>query len=265
MSDVLRIAAAGDLHCTKTTQGQLQAVFEQVAGRADVLVLCGDLTDFGLPDEARALTRELKGIGVPILCVLGNHDFESGNQEEVRLILTESGMTVLDGDVREIKGVAFAGVKGFGGGFGRHTLEPWGEPILKAFVNEAVEESMKLEKALSRVRGKPRVAVLHYSPIADTVVGEPSEIFPFMGSSRLEEPLNRYGVSMALHGHCHRGSPEGRTLTGVPVYNVAMPVLRRMARDEPPFRIFEIPLEAADVSQVMPVIQPAVETPPPPG
>ncbi|HUS65955.1 MAG TPA: metallophosphoesterase [Kofleriaceae bacterium] len=242
-SHVVRIAAVGDLHCTKTAQGQFQPIFAQVAGRADVLLLCGDLTDFGHADEARVLVRELIGVGVPVLAVLGNHDHESGKADEVTAVLDEAGITVLDGGMREVRGVAFVGVKGFGGGFGRRMLEPWGEPTLKAFVQESVDETMKLEKALSRVRGMPRVVLMHYAPIRDTVDSEHAEILPFLGSSRLEEPLNRFRVSMAFHGHAHRGSTDGATSTGVPVYNVAMPLLRRTFRADPPFRVVELNVE----------------------
>ena len=250
MSSV-RVAAVGDLHVTKDSQGKLAPVFAQVAERADVLLLAGDLTDYGTAEEARVLARELAGVGVPVLAVLGNHDYEGGRPEDVTTVLCEAGIAVLDGEVREVKGVAFCGVKGFCGGFARHTLEPWGEGVMKAFVQEAVDETMKLEKALSRVRGKPRVALLHYAPVVGTVAGEPEQIYPFLGSSRLEEPLNRYGVSAAFHGHAHRGSLEGRTLGGVPVYNVAMPLLRRTFRDHPPFRVVEISLEVAE--PVMPI------------
>ena len=243
---VARIAAVGDVHCSRQTQGQLASVFAQVDAAADVLLLCGDLTDYGTAEETRNLLRELSPVTVPILAVLGNHDFESGRQEEVAEILRGAGIVVLDGDVHEAAGVGFAGVKGFAGGFGRHTLEPWGEAGIKAFVQESVDEAMKLEKALSRLRGVPRVAVLHYSPIAATVAGEPPEIVPVLGSSRLEEPLNRYAVTVAFHGHAHRGSPEGRTSAGVPVYNVAMPLLRRTFADRPPFRVVEVSRDAPE-------------------
>jgi Icc-related predicted phosphoesterase len=246
MSGVVRIAAVGDLHCTRTSAGHLQAVFSEVSERADVLVLCGDLTDLGLPEEARVLARELTVVSIPVLAVLGNHDVESGKQEEVTQILEEAGVGVLDGEVREIKGVVFAGVKGFCGGFGRHTLEPWGEPALKFFVQSAVDEAMKLEKALARVRNAPCVAILHYAPVVDTVVGEPPEIYPWLGSSRFEEPLDRFGVTLAVHGHAHRGSPEGRTRSGVPVYNVALPLMRRTQKGAPPFRVFEVSTEPQD-------------------
>jgi Icc-related predicted phosphoesterase len=236
----MRIAAVGDIHCTRSSQGALQALFAEAGRRADVLLLCGDLTDYGLPDEARVLVRELAGIKVPVLAVLGNHDFESGKHDEVQAILTEGGIKLLDGDSVELDGVGFAGVKGFCGGFGRGTLEPWGEDTIKRFVHESVEEALKLEKGLSRLRTTKRVAVLHYAPIAATVEGEPREIFPFLGSSRLEEPLHRYRVDVAFHGHAHRGTAQGRTSAGVPVYNVALPLLKSALAGEPPLRVIEL-------------------------
>ena len=239
----LRIAAVADVHCSKTNQGSLQPVFAAANDLADVLLLCGDLTDYGLPEEARNLVAELQPVRIPIIAVLGNHDYETGNADVVKDILQEGGrMRVLDGDCTEVGGVGFAGVKGFGGGFGRRTLEPWGEAATKAFVQEAVAESLKLESALARLLTPQRVAVLHYAPIEATVEGEPREIFPFLGSGRLEEPLNRYRVAVAFHGHAHRGSPEGTTSAGIPVYNVAMPLLRRTLSEQLPLKIVEIPV-----------------------
>ena len=238
----IRIAAVADVHCSKTTQGALAPVFAAANDAADVLLLCGDLTDYGLPEEARNLVTELAPVRIPIIAVLGNHDYESGNGEAVKEILSEARVRVLDGDSTEVMGVGFAGVKGFGGGFGRRTLEPWGEAAVKAFVHEAVAEALKLESALARLRTSQRVAVLHYSPIEATVEGEPREIFPFLGSGRLEEPINRYRVAAAFHGHAHRGSPEGVTTAGIPVYNVAMPLLRRTHSEQVPLRIVELPL-----------------------
>ncbi|HET7745731.1 MAG TPA: metallophosphoesterase [Vicinamibacteria bacterium] len=229
----LRIAAVADVHCSKAPPGGLGPLFTAAAEKADVLVLAGDLTDYGHPEEARNLAQELSGVRIPVVAVLGNHDCESNAEEEVKRILGEARVHVLDGDGIEIQGVGFAGVKGFGGGFGRRTLEPWGETATKAFVREAVDEALKLESALARLRTPQRVAVLHYSPIEATVEGEPREIFPFLGSSRLEEPINRYNVAVAFHGHAHRGSPEGRTSAGIPVYNVAMPLLKRLGTDLP--------------------------------
>jgi Icc-related predicted phosphoesterase len=242
---VLRIAAMGDVHVSKTSQGMFHALFAQVSSNADVLLLCGDFTDYGLPDEARILARELSVVKVPIIAVLGNHDYESGQQEEIMTILRDAGVTVLDGEATEVDGVGFAGVKGFCGGFGRGALGPWGEDTIKRFVQEAVDESLKLESALARLRTNRRVAMLHYAPIRGTVEGEPPEIFPYLGSSRLEEPINRYRVNAVFHGHAHRGAAEGRTATGVPVYNVAMPLLARINPDRPPFLIVELPLDAA--------------------
>jgi Icc-related predicted phosphoesterase len=240
--DLVRVAAVGDIHVSRTAQPRLQTLFSQVAERADVLVLCGDLCDYGLPEEAHLLAKELSNLKIPMVGVLGNHDFESGQVEEVTKILCEAGIQMLDGDAVEIKGIGFAGVKGFAGGFGRGALGPWGEEIIKGFVREAVNEALKLESALARLRTEQKIAVLHYSPIQATVEGEPVEIFPFLGSSRLEDPLLRYPVQYVLHGHAHRGTPEGKTSNGIPVYNVAMPLLLETYPDQPPFRLLEIPL-----------------------
>lgn len=240
--DLVRVAAVGDIHVSRTAQPRLQTLFSQVAERADVLVLCGDLCDYGLPEEAHLLAKELSNLKIPIVGVLGNHDFESGQVAEVTKILCEAGIQMLDGDAVEIKGIGFAGVKGFAGGFGRGALGPWGEEIIKGFVREAVNEALKLESALARLRMEQKIAVLHYSPIQATVEGEPVEIFPFLGSSRLEDPLLRYPVQYVLHGHAHRGTPEGKTANGIPVYNVAMPLLLETYPDQPPFRLLEIPL-----------------------
>jgi Icc-related predicted phosphoesterase len=239
----LRIAAIGDLHVSKKSYGALQPLFAQISTSADVLVLCGDFTDYGLPDEARVLARELgTAMKIPVIAVLGNHDYEAGKADEIRQILTDAGVTVLDGEATEVRGVGFAGVKGFGGGFGRGALGPWGERAIKAFVQEAIDEALKLETALARLRTQKRVALLHYAPIRGTVEGEPPEIFAYLGSSRLEEPINRYRVNAVFHGHAHRGTAEGRTSTGVPVHNVAMPLLLRTNPDRPPFLIVEVPL-----------------------
>jgi Icc-related predicted phosphoesterase len=252
--NVVRVAAVADLHCAKAmAAGTFQPLFAQVAERADVLALAGDLTDYGLPEEARLLARELAAAKVPVVAVFGNHDFESERAEEVRQILTEGGVTVLDGDSVELLGVGFAGVKGFAGGFGERALQSWGEPILKRFVREAVDEALKLEGALARLRTPQRIALMHYSPIRSTVECEAPEITPFLGSSRLEDPLNRYPVFAVFHGHAHRGSPEGRTANGVPVYNVALPLLRRRYPDQPPFRVIEVPVQPAADRAAAPV------------
>ena len=246
-NDVVRIAAMSDLHCGKESVWTLHATFAQAAQEADVLVLCGDLTDYGLADEARLLVKELQTANrLPIVAVLGNHDFESEQEDDICQILSDGGVRVLDGDSFETHGVGFAGVKGFAGGFGRGALGPWGEKIIKQFVHEAVTEALKLETALARLRTPQRIALLHYSPVRETVEGEPPEIFPYLGCSRLEEPLSRYPVQAVVHGHAHNGSPEGRTARGVPVYNVAMPLLRKRYPHQAPYRILEIEVGAED-------------------
>jgi Icc-related predicted phosphoesterase len=236
----VRLAAVGDIHVTRRSQGALQPLFSEINESAEILLLCGDLTDYGLPDEARVLAKELTAIKIPTIAVLGNHDFESSKQDEVRRIMLDAGVKVLDGEACEIDGIGFAGVKGFVGGFGRGSLAAWGEESIKSFVREAIDEALKLESALASLTTPHRIAVLHYSPIRGTVEGEPPEIFPFLGSSHLEEPLKRYPVDAVFHGHAHVGSPEGRTANGIPVYNVAMPLLQRAFPQQSPFRLVEI-------------------------
>ena len=236
----VRIAAIGDLHFGKSSAGALQPLLSQIATDVDVLVIAGDLTDYGTVEEARGVAKELSGaVRIPIVAVLGNHDFEAGAEREIHQILVDHGIYVLDGDTCEVQGVGFAGVKGFAGGFGRRALGPWGEPIIKQFVHEAVNEALKLESALARLRTDKKIVVLHYAPIEGTVVGEPREIYPYLGCSRLEEPLGRYTVSAVVHGHAHNGAPEGRTTGDVPVYNVALPLMRKLTPEQP-FRIIDI-------------------------
>ena len=207
MKDVVRIAAVGDLHVPRGGHAGLQPMLAAAMASADVLVLAGDITDYGLPEEAKLVAVALQQtVKIPVIAVLGNHDFESGHEAEVTKILVDVGVMVLDGDAQEVEGIGFAGAKGFCGGFGPRALAPWGESSIKNFVHEAVTEALKLESALARLRTPHRVAVLHYSPVVDTVAGEPLEIYPFLGSSRLEDPLNRYPVSAVFHGHVHRGA-----------------------------------------------------------
>jgi Icc-related predicted phosphoesterase len=239
-TNIVRVAAIGDLHHSRNAPtGSLQPLLGQINQSADILVLCGDLTDYGMPDEARALAREMAVIKIPTVAVLGNHDFESSQQAQLKPILADAGITLLDGDSTEILGIGFAGVKGFAGGFGRRALGPWGEDIIKSFVREAVDEALKLESALARLRNDKRIAILHYAPIQETVEGEPLEIFPFLGCSRLEEPLGRYPVTAVFHGHAHHGRPEGRTTKGVPVFNVSMSLMREVF-PERPFRVLDV-------------------------
>jgi Icc-related predicted phosphoesterase len=244
----LRIAALADLHFGRTSTGSLQGLLASIGERADVLLIAGDLTHYGLPEEATALAKELNSVRIPIAAVLGNHDHHSGQAAEILRILTDAGIRVLDGESFDLGGVGVAGTKGFAGGFGQRVLEAWGEETVKAFVREAVEETLKLESALARIQRVPRVALLHYSPILETVIGEPPEIHPFLGSSRLEEPINRYQVVAVFHGHAHHGRLEGRTAAGVPVYNVSVPLMRLHHPDAAPFRLIEIPLESQPTS-----------------
>jgi Icc-related predicted phosphoesterase len=236
----VRVAAVGDLHCRKTSAGLLSPVLSRVNDLADVLLLCGDLVDHGLEEEAHILAKELAVVRVPMIGVLGNHDYQAEGAHMVVRILSKAGVQILDGDAVEVLGIGFAGAKGFVGGFGRGTLGPWGEPAVKRFVQEAIDESLKLEAALMRLRTERRVALMHYAPVRDTCVGEPVEIFAYLGCGRLEEPLHNYPVNVVFHGHAHHGAPEGRTTNGIPVYNVALPLLHATMKDGPPIRVIQI-------------------------
>lgn len=237
VKDTVRVAAVGDLHVGRMSAGAGHRFLPPLPSGTDVLVLCGDLTDRGTEEEARLLARELAVVGVPIVAVLGNHDVESGQEAQVSQVLRDAGVHVLDGDSVEVHGVGFAGVKGFCGGFGRGALGSWGERAVKAFVQEAMDEALKLERALAGLRTPHRVAVLHYAPVRETVEGEPPEIFPYLGSSRLEEPLGRYPVDVVFHGHAHNGRREGRTTGQTPVRNVSLPLLLKQEGEAPPFTV----------------------------
>jgi Icc-related predicted phosphoesterase len=234
------LAAVADLHCNRKAADTTRNLLSAMANGADILLLGGDLCDTGLPEEAEILAQQISILKVPVVAVLGNHDYEAGKAPEITKILSDAGVNVLDGKACEIYGVGFAGAKGFAGGFGERALQPWGETIIKAFVHEAVEEALKLESALAGLRTPKRIALLHYSPIVETVVGESPEIFPFLGSSRLEDPLNRYPVAAVFHGHAHRGSPEGMTKAGIRVFNVAKSLLQNVFVNALPFKIMEI-------------------------
>jgi Icc-related predicted phosphoesterase len=235
----VKAAAIGDLHVTEDSAAPYQKMFEEISNEADVLLLCGDLTNFGKVTEAEILAEDIRHCSIPVLGVLGNHDYECGAHEEVARILHEAGMIILDEQAHEIDGVGFAGVKGFVGGFGRGELAPFGEPEIKAFVDIANNEARKLENGLRSLRTEKAVAVLHYSPIVDTLVGEPIEIFQYLGSQRLADAIDRFdNISFVVHGHAHHGTFEGKTLRGTPVYNVAQFVLRPTLGK--PYAILEI-------------------------
>lgn len=237
----MRIAATADVHYGKHSKGKMQELFATVSREADVLLMCGDLTDYGLPEEAELLAADVRShLRIPVIGVLGNHDFESAQPAAVIKVMEEAGVEMLDGEAVEIDGVGFAGVCGFGGGFGRQMLNAWGEPLIKTFVQEAIDQALRLEQALTKLQSDRRIVLLHYAPIRATVEGEPPEIFPFLGSTRLEEPINRFRVSAAFHGHAHNGTAEGATATGVPIFNVSVPLLQKLSPDKQPFRLFEI-------------------------
>lgn len=218
----LRVAAIADLHVKESEQsGAWRELFAQVGREADVLAIAGDLTDLGTVREAEMLAEDLRSCAIPTVGVLGNHDYECGAVEEVTAILRQAGMKLLDGQAVQVEDVSFVGVKGFAGGFGPRMLGSFGEPAIKAMVAESVAEAMRLENGLRQVRTKQAMVVLHYAPIAETVAGEPLEIFPFLGSSRLAETIDRFPVTAVVHGHAHRGVFAGKTPGGVPVYNVA--------------------------------------------
>jgi Icc-related predicted phosphoesterase len=239
-----RIAAVADIHVKETDQGKWVDYFKEVSAHADVLLICGDLTDTGDEDEAQILANELRACNIPVICVLGNHDYEKGRHKLIRQIIQNANVHVLDGEAIVIGGVGFAGVKGFGGGFDRYLLTMFGEDSNKAFVQEAVDEALHLERALNKLDSEhqvdKKIAVLHYSPIKATVVGEPEEIYPFLGSSRLAEPLIRNNVMAAFHGHAHAGTLEGHiNNSNVKVFNVAKPVLVK-AGYQCPYYLLEV-------------------------
>src|SRR3712207_6713901 len=224
----LRVAAIGDLHVKDDQTAPYRELFGEISRAADVLVLTGDLTDLGKPSEAEILADDLRACTIPVVGVLGNHDYECGSEAEVARILHGAGMSVLDDQAVMIDGVGFAGVKGFVGGFGRGELAAFGEKGIKSFVDESINEARKLENQLRTLRTERVMAVLHYSPVAETVEGEPLEIFPFLGSSRLADAVDRFdNVRAVVHGHAHRGRYQGSTPRGVPVYNVAQFVVDR--------------------------------------
>ncbi|WP_299700693.1 metallophosphoesterase [uncultured Pontibacter sp.] len=239
----LRIAAVGDIHVNEQDAGKWVDFFKQVSEEADVLLLCGDLTDTGRESEAEVLAEELRACSIPVLAVLGNHDYDHDQVKKLRKIFAQTNLKLLDGDFTVIENVGFAGVKGYGGGFDNYMLGMFGEKLNKDFVQETVTEALKLDAALAQLDSEQsdmkKVVLLHYAPIRATVEGEPEAIHPFLGCSRLEEPLNRRSVLVAFHGHAHVGALEGETSTGVKVYNVSKPVLQKAGYDKP-FFLYEV-------------------------
>ena len=235
----MRIAAIADLHFSPQSYDRIREAMQRVRDDADILVIAGDLTNYGKPEEMESLLNAMVRLRIPIVAVLGNHDYESGKQDELMKMMAAEGIKILDGTGYERDGVGFAGTKGFLGGFGRGVLTAFGEPEVKTFVQASLDETMKLERALTQLRAEKRVVVIHYSPIAETVKGEPEVIYPYLGSSRLAEVIDRHGARLVIHGHAHHGSPEGKTTAGIPVYNVALPINQQQ---NPPqvYRVFEV-------------------------
>ncbi len=242
MKKHLNIAALGDLHVTETSQGFYKELFSRISQEADILLLCGDLTDHGMTEEAEILATELQACTIPKAGVLGNHDHNKGQEKEIQKILRSSNMAILEEDPIILEDVGFTGVKGFGGGFRKYMLGSFGESAIKAFVAETIAEAEKLEVNLGEIEHtKRQIVIMHYSPILDTLKGESTEIFPFLGSSRFEEVINRFDVSAVFHAHAHFGSPEGATMRQIPVFNVAYPLMLKTFPDRP-YCLFRIPL-----------------------
>lgn len=235
----MRIAAVADLHYSPQNYDKIREPMLRVRDDADLLVIAGDLTNYGRVAEMDSLLTMLVRLRIPIVAVLGNHDFESGQQDKLIDMMAAEGIKILDGSGYERDGVGFAGTKGFLGGFGRGTLTAFGEPEVKAFVQVSIDEALKLERAMSQLRTERRVVVVHYAPIGETVKGEPMEIYPYLGNSRLAEVVDRHGANLIVHGHAHHGSPEGKTTAGIPVYNVALSILQA-AGVTTPYRLFDL-------------------------
>jgi Icc-related predicted phosphoesterase len=234
----MRIAAIADLHCRTASVGKIAALLAGVEEEADVLLIAGDLTNLGLAEEMEVLLGELGQLSLPVLAVTGNHDHESDQAETLVQMLRGAGVHVVEGEAVELDGVGFAGAKGFCGGFGGHRLQPFGERMLKAFIHESIQEVVRLETALERLGTERKVALLHYSPVGETLRGEHPEIYPFLGFSLLADVLDRHDVNVAVHGHAHHGAPSGATPGGIPVYNVS-----RYVQDQyhgRPYRVFEV-------------------------
>jgi len=235
----MRVAATADLHFTPARFSALHDQLNMVRNEADVFVVAGDLTNYGKPEEMEPLLNVLVRLRLPTIVVLGNHDYESGREADLMRMMTQEGIKVLDGSAYERDGVGFAGTKGFVGGFGRGVLTAFGEPEIKTFVRAGIDEALKLERAMSQLRTKKRVIILHYAPIAATIEGEAPEIYPFLGSARLAEVIDRHGADLVLHGHAHNGKCDGMTAAGVPVHNVAITLLQSQ---NPPavYRVFDV-------------------------
>ncbi len=229
----MRVAATADVHARVGDARRLRTLAEGAARDADVLVIGGDLTDLGRVEQAEVFLEALDACPIPIVATLGNHDHESGSADVLSRLFAGSGIHLLDRSSVVIDGVGFSGVKGFCGGFDRDVANPFGEDLFKAWVTEGILDAEALKRELRGLETERRVAVLHYSPIRATVEGEPPEIFPYLGTSRLAGALDEGRATVAFHGHAHRGYFRGKTQGGVPVFNVAVPVLEQGGFGQP--------------------------------
>lgn len=239
-STKLKIAAVGDIHVKSHFSEEYRQLFTDVSDHADVLVLCGDLTDLGTEAEAHLLADDMRYCKIPIFGVLGNHDHQSDQSDEVTNILESvSHVTILKEEPIIYKEVGFAGVKGFMGGFDSHALGAFGEPEIKAIIKERDNHAYALENQLKQLPMERKVVIMHYSPIRATVAGEPEDIMPFLGSTRYEQVIDQYGASVVFHGHANMGPHEGKTKSGIPVFNVALPLLESL-KPSTQYKIYEI-------------------------
>jgi uncharacterized protein len=248
--DVIRIAAAGDVHCSEENREAVAAAFAQVAEEADAVLLAGDLTTYGEPEQAAVLADACRGLGIPVVAVLGNHDWHADRATEIVAVLEAADVIVLDRSwaVLELgeSNVGIVGTKGFVGGFPDSTLTDFGEPSLRAVYAETTDEVEALDRGLDAVAGcEHRIVLLHYAPTSTTLEGEPPGIWAFLGSDRLARPIAEHRPDLVLHGHGHAGSFEG-FVGAVPVFNVSIPV---MGRD---FWVFELETAETDVSRAEP-------------
>jgi len=227
---MIRVAAVGDVHLGEDACGRLRPALENVGEHADVLLLAGDLTRHGTVAEARVVADEFTGLPVPVIAVLGNHDYHDDKPAEVTRVLADAGVTVLEGDTARVevdgRTLGVAGVKGFGGGFAGKCGSAFGEPEMKAFICHTMGIAEQLESALRGLDTDVKVALTHYAPVPDTLRGEPPEIYPFLGSYLLGEAIDATGTHLAVHGHAHFGVEQGMTPGGVRVRNVAQPIIR---------------------------------------
>jgi uncharacterized protein len=236
----VKIAAIGDIHVKEHMVATYRQLFNEISEKADVLLLCGDLTDLGLPGEAELLVEDLRHCRIPVVGVLGNHDYQSDMEHEVKKILRQlSHVSILDQEPVEHHGIGFAGVKGFVGGFDRYSLGAFGEPAIKQLVKERDQEAYALENQLKALSTEKKVVVMHYAPIYATVADEPSQIAPYLGSTRYAQVIDQYEATVAFHGHANMGPHQGKTLWGVPVYNVAYPLMQKI-KPEQPYALIEL-------------------------